>query len=682
MAGDGKVKIDTELDGSGAEQGMSGLSGKLGSVAKAAVGAIAIAGTAVAGLVKKSVEGYGRYEQLVGGVETLYGAGGKTLEEYAKSVGKSTEQVKSKYNSLQTAQKTVLDNAANAYKTAGMSANQYMDTVTSFAAALTSSVGGDTEKAAKKAHVAIVDMADNANKMGTQVEMIQNAYQGFAKQNYTMLDNLKLGYGGTKSEMERLLKDAEKISGVKYDISSYGDIVDAIHVVQKEMGITGTTMQEAEGTIEGSVGMIGAAWENLVVGIADDNADFDQLIDNFVKSAGAMVQNILPRIQSAIQGVGKLITELGPIIAEALPQLLQSVLPGLLNAIFSLVVSLSQALAESLPTILQSIMNAVMMIGESLPEIIMTLLPTIVQAIADVLAMLGENTGQILTIIFNIFSAIVQAIISSIPIIINALPAIIQGIVTFFVSSSPLIIQAAIQLFMGIVQAIPVIIVSLIANAPAIIKAIVKGLLSAVGVIFRAGVTILKNLWRGISSWVGSLYSNVVRFAKNLPGKIKSGIGSLVSIGKNWIEGLWNGIGDKKDWLCNKIKELASNAKKAIKDFFGIKSPSRVMRYEVGRFITLGIGEGIKDETKNLVAIAKNQMDKLKSVYEIGDLNTTLFGREVMTSGSGLITTNWDSINSPTVINQEINFNTPNTTPIETARLLRKQANFGLAGGN
>lgn len=232
----------------------SGKFSKLGEVAKgAAKVALAVVGataTAVGALVKQAVESYAEYEQLVGGVDTLFGSASAEVQKKAD----------------------------NAYKTAGMSANEYMETVTGFSASLIQSLGGDTEKAAKYADMAITDMSDNANKMGTDMSLIQNAYQGFAKQNYTMLDNLKLGYGGTKEEMERLLKDASKISGIKYDISSYADIVDAIHVVQTEMGITGTTAKEASTTIQGSISSMKSAWQNLLTGLADENADLDVLV--------------------------------------------------------------------------------------------------------------------------------------------------------------------------------------------------------------------------------------------------------------------------------------------------------------------------------------------------------------------------------------------------------------------
>lgn len=281
----------------------------LGTAAAAATAALAAAAIK---LGKEVISAYADYEQLVGGVETLFKDSSGKVMEYAN----------------------------DAYKTAGLSANEYMETVTGFSASLISSLGGDTEKAAKYADMAITDMSDNANKMGSDMASIQDAYSGFAKQNYTMLDNLKLGYGGTKEEMQRLLEDAEKLSGVKYDISSYSDIVDAIHVVQTEMGITGTTAKEAEATISGSIGMLKSSFQNLITGLGDADADIDKLCDNVVNSFNSVVKNITPVVRNlaktvpnALEGIlTALITNLPQIIAEivrAMPQIITGIVSAL-----------------------------------------------------------------------------------------------------------------------------------------------------------------------------------------------------------------------------------------------------------------------------------------------------------------------------------------------------------------
>ena len=337
----------------------SGVGKGLATVAKVGAAAVTAGVAGVTALTKMGVEGYAQYEQLVGGVQTLFGVGGKSLKEYAAEHGKTADEMFEEWAKLTTGERIALNNAENAYKTAGLSANAYMETVTSFSASLIQSLGGDTAKAANVADMAITDMSDNANKMGTSMEMIQNAYNGFAKGNYTMLDNLKLGYGGTQEEMKRLLKDAEAISGIKYDISSFADVTEAIHVMQEEMGIAGTTAREAASTIEGSISMMKGAWQNLVVGMADENADMETLIDNFVESAGIAAQNLLPRIEQTLVGIGDLIAELAPIIAEALPQLVTAVLPSLLQAGVSLVTSLVDGVITALPSLLTALLDGV-----------------------------------------------------------------------------------------------------------------------------------------------------------------------------------------------------------------------------------------------------------------------------------------------------------------------------------
>ncbi len=318
-----------------AESGIASFAEKLQSglatAAKIGGAALTAASAAVGFLTKTSIEQYSEYEQLVGGVETLF----------------------------KTSSDVVLGYANKAYETAGLSANDYMSTVTGFSASLLQSLDGDTAKAAEKANLAITDMSDNANKMGTDMASIQNAYQGFAKQNYTMLDNLKLGYGGTKEEMQRLLKDAEALSGVKYDLSSYSDIVDAIHVVQTEMGITGTTALEASTTIEGSVNSAKAAWQNLMTGIADENADIAGLVGSFADSLLIAGENIIPRVMQILEGVGDAILELSPVISEAVPQLVEGILPELISTGATLLSAVVNGVVAAIPSLYNALMGGV-----------------------------------------------------------------------------------------------------------------------------------------------------------------------------------------------------------------------------------------------------------------------------------------------------------------------------------
>lgn len=336
---------------------------KIGKATKVASKTIITSiGSAIASVValgKNAVESYADYEQLVGGVETLFGTGGKSLEDYAKSVGKSVEDASDEYEKLMLAQNKVFAYSKTAFADAGMSANEYMETVTGFSASLIASLGGDTELAAEKANQALVDMSDNANKMGSDMEAIKNAYSGFAKQNYTMLDNLKLGYGGTKAEMERLLADAQAISDIEYNVESYADIVDAIHVIQTEMGITGTTANEASATISGSLGMLGASWKNLLTGFADSNQDMSLLIADVWSSIDAVADNVIPRIAETMNGLGQFIIRAVPSLLRKIPPLLNQFLPQLLKISMLLLQTVISTIIESLPTLFDTILVAI-----------------------------------------------------------------------------------------------------------------------------------------------------------------------------------------------------------------------------------------------------------------------------------------------------------------------------------
>ena len=399
---------------------------------------------AIVGVAREAVEGYAAYEQLVGGVETLFGAGGQTLEEYAESVGKTVDEVTEQYNTLMAAQETVLENASNAYKTAGLSANEYMETVTSFSASLLQSLEGDTVKAAAVADMAIIDMADNANKMGTAMSSIQNAYQGFAKQNYTMLDNLKLGYGGTKSEMERLLADATALSGVTYDISSLSDVYEAIHVIQENMGITGTTAKEASETIQGSLAAMKSAWQNLLVGVADETADFDALIDNFVDSVETAAENLVPRIEQTILGLAKLVEKLGPIIAERVPKIISEILPSLGRAAVTLVISLVNGIIAQLPEIINAGIEIIFALIDGIIEAIPELIPAIVEAVLAIVDKLTdpETLEDLIDAGFRLLGAVIEGLIKAIPTLVMHAPEIVTNLVDALTRLGPDLIEA------------------------------------------------------------------------------------------------------------------------------------------------------------------------------------------------------------------------------------------------
>lgn len=468
----------------------------LKTVAKIGATAVAAGAAGVTALVKMGVEGYAQYEQLVGGVETLF----------------------------KESQDTVMGYAENAYKTAGMSANEYMETVTSFSASLIQSLDGDTAKAAEVGNMAITDMSDNANKMGTSIEMIQNAYNGFAKGNFTMLDNLKLGYGGTQEEMKRLLADAEKISGIKYDISSFADITEAIHVMQEEMGIAGTTAREAATTIEGSLSMMKGAWQNLVVGMADENADMEGLINDFVESTVTVADNIMPRIEQALVGVGQLVEGLAPIIADKLPTLVTSILPSLLNAAVSLVTSVASALPGLLESLLPPVLTAILSIVEaiiaSLPMLIKTIcsmlptiLPQLINGIIAVIVMLCEN-----------FATIIQPII-------DMLPDLIISIVDALMDNLPALIEGCVALVIGIVEALPQIMLALIDAIPTIMQSILGG--------FKAA---FPTLWDGIMQVLSSYVGALITYYGGLWERIKEIFAPVVEWFGNLFASIWDSI--------------------------------------------------------------------------------------------------------------------------------------------
>lgn len=418
------------LDKSGYDRGLneadsqfssfgSKLKSGLGTVVKLTGVAIAAGATAAGAIVRQATDAYANYEQLVGGIETLFGAQGMGLEEYAESVGKTTDEVADQYNQLLDAQNLAMANASKAYKTAGLSKNQYMETISGFAASLKQSVSSETE-AAEVADRAVTDMADNANKMGTSMESIQNAYMGFSKQNYMMLDNLKLGYGGTKTEMERLIKDASKMTKEQKDLNvavkdgdmSFGNIVNAISVMQKHLGIAGTTAKEASTTIQGSANAARSAWQNVLVGIADDTQDFGALIDEFVNSASTYIGNLLPRIETALGGIGKLIENLAPIIAEKLPELVENLLPGFIDAGISIVEGLISALPRILSALAKALYNGLQKIFDRIGlevdlDGVFDLFKSAWKIVIDIFKDIKKAAGPVIKTIVSIFNDVV-----------------------------------------------------------------------------------------------------------------------------------------------------------------------------------------------------------------------------------------------------------------------------------
>lgn len=578
MAKDGVV-IHIDGDDSGFKKSLSGI-GKAAKVGLgAAVKGITVAAAGLTALGTTAIKGYADFEQLKGGVETLFGArGAESVEAYAELTGKSVEAVKDEYESLMQSQNAVMGNAANAYKTAGMSANEYMETVTSFSASLKQSFEDTPEgirAAAEAADLAVTDMADNSNKMGTSMDAIQNAYQGFAKQNYTMLDNLKLGYGGTKTEMERLLADAQKISGVKYDINNLADVYSAIHVIQTELGITGTTAIEASTTIAGSASMMKASWSNLIVGLADDNADFDLLLNNFLESVLTFGDNILPRIQTTLRGIGTFVTGAATTLIPKIVEVIISTLPMLLSAAAQLISALGNAIIQNLPLLLDST----------------------IQIIEQLVNGIAQGAPQFLESAFQIIFALAEGISNQLPTLVPAIVAVILQIVETLIDNLDELIVAAIDIIValaeGLIQALP----ELVRKVPVIIQKLVQALTDPTILVrlVAAAIELTAALIEGIIKSIPALIAAGIELVVNFIANIKENALQIVAVGKDMVEGLWRGITNTWDWLTTKIKEWCGNILDNIKAFFGIHSPSTVMRDQVGKMITEGIAVGIDD---------------------------------------------------------------------------------------
>ena len=567
-------------------------------VGKAAIIGATAAATAIGTITKFVIQHYAEYEQLAGGVETLFGAQGLSLKKYAQSIGQTVEQARGKYDQLIQAQTEVMNNAKVAYKTAGMSANDYMNTITSFAAALKQSTANEIE-AAKVANQTVIDMADNANKMGTNMEDIQNAYQGFSKQNYTMLDNLKLGYGGTKSEMERLLQEAEKLTGVHYDINNLSDVYNAIHEIQKNLGITGTTAKEAMKTIDGAMKMTKASWDNLLTGLADPKQAVGPLISEFAKSLGILAKNVTPKIKEVFDALPNALIQITPqlmnmIIDLAPPLILAAInlvagligaLPGIISPIFSQLSSLigsgmidkiGQSISSNMPTLISKGLDMLLQFSQA----VLTNLPVLV--------------GMGMKLIFYL----VQGLMSALPTLISKVPTIIANLADAFSNSAQTIFAWGVKIIAEIIKGLVMSIPSLIANIPKIIYAIFavwnainwwnlgKGLINGIknGITSMGGslTSTAKNLFESLKNSVSNIFNNIKKVIESpifgAKTKVLAIIGELqngVRVGFNFIKShassVWNGI---KNAIMSPMSTAANFVKaiiNKIKGFFNFR---------------------------------------------------------------------------------------------------------------
>lgn len=617
----------------------------IGTFAKWGAAAATAAATATAALVKSAVTAYSDYEQLVGGVETLFKDSASEVQKYA----------------------------TNAYQTAGLSANEYMETVTGFSASLLQSLDGDTKAAAEKANVAITDMSDNANKMGTSMESIQNAYQGFAKQNYTMLDNLKLGYGGTKEEMQRLLEDAEKLSGQKFDLSSYADIVDAIHVVQTEMGITGTTAKEAATTIQGSVNMTKAAWQNLVVGIADDTQDFDVLVNNFVESVTTAGNNILPRVEIALKGVGTLVEKLAPVIAKTVPNIVSTTLPSMIKAGTSMIRALLDGLLKAVPELIpcfKDIINqlievivdnlpliieaAVTIAGaivsglvEALPDIldagieliqslaqgltngIPTILSTAITIVSQLASTLIQNVPQIVQTGIQLLLGLANGILQAVPQLLQELPGIITQMVENILSCIPMIIECGIELLTSLVDALPQIIQSIVAVLPQIISSIIEALLSHIDEIIQAGIKLLVALIDALPQIIDTICKALPQIIEGITGALLDHIDDIIAAGVELFMALVTNLPQIIVSIAGKVPQIITGIVSAIGQCLG-------EMWEAGKRLMNKLWEGMKAIAPDIAAWTK---EFVKSIFtlniNVGGVAQNIANKAAQATGSG-----------------------------------------------
>lgn len=555
---------------------MKGIGSSAIKVGKGLAVAGAAAATAVTALVSKSVGAFADYEQLTGGVETLFGAGGRSVEEYAQNVGKGVSDIQGKYDSLMSAQNVVLENANKAYMTAGMSANEYMDTVTGFSASLISSLGGDTNKAADYANSALVDMSDNANKMGTDMESIKNAYQGFAKQNYTMLDNLKLGYGGTQEEMKRLLSDAEKLTGQRYDISSFADITQAIHAIQTQMDITGTTAKEASTTISGSWGSLKAAFENTLVGLTTGGEMFDQSLDALVDSAKTFGQNVIPAITGALSGVGSLIESLAPVIVAELPSMVSDILPHLVSAAKSLVTglisqlpALGKAVLDAIPSIFDGMTDV---IGESsvgkLKGSFEGLKNTITDTFSNIGPMLKDFCEGGISTFCDALSTAMDLASGAIS-VIEALSPVIGAVAGAIITYKGAVLlwnaaETAKNVVMGISTAAQwALNVAMTANPIGIVIVAIGALVGAFIVLWNKSEG-FRNFWINLWEKVKAIVTSAWEGIKAGFEKIKNGISAV----KEKVSTMWNGVKEKTSELWGGVKNAVSEKLNNIKSAY------------------------------------------------------------------------------------------------------------------
>lgn len=519
----------------------SKLKSGLGAAAKVGAAAVAAVGTAAVAMGKQALDAYADYEQLEGGIQTLY--------------GENTE-----------ASKKMMEQASEAWKTAGMSANDYMETAIQSSAALISSLEGDVDKAAELMDMSIVDMSDNVNKMGTTMESVQNAYRGFSRGNFTMLDNLALGYAGTKEGMQQLLDKAKELEAQQgrnrdFSIDSYADIVEAIHIVQDSMGIAGTTAKEANETISGSVNAMKAAWSNLLVGIADDNANITELVNQFVDSLITVGDNIIPRIQTILNGATQVITAAAEKLIPVVVQVIIDNLPMLAKSAMSLIDTITKTIIQNLPKLVDSATEIILSIVDGIIEALPELIPAVVEVITTLVTKLTEPSTltRLIQAAFDIMGALAKGIIQAIPTVVAAIPQVISNLLNtirgFFTQIDASGVELIGQLAMGILSGVGQVVGAVISMGSEIASTFGEIAIAA----WNWGVDLIGNFISGIVAKAGELWETLKGIGRGVRDFIgfsepkKGPLSDFHTYAPDMMELFAKGIRDNEDMLKDTV---------------------------------------------------------------------------------------------------------------------------------
>lgn len=578
---------DAEKEASASGGRLSGIFGKIaggvGTLFKAGAAGIAAGSAAVGVLTKQATGAYADYEQLTGGVKKLFGDASDAVMQYA----------------------------SEAYRTSGLSANKYMEQATSFSAALINSLGGDTQKAAEYADMAMRSMSDNANTFGTDMQAIQNAYQGFSKQNYTMLDNLKLGYGGTKTEMQRLVEDAEALNtGFKAQRDEAGnltlafsDVVQAIELIQEKQNIAGTTAKEAATTIEGAFNMTKAAWENLVAGFANPDADMDKLMDNLIvavvgdKQGEGLLNQLLPAVERALDGIGRFLEKAAPVISKYIPRLMKRILPSLIKAATSLVSSLVSAL----PSIVGTLIEQVPFIVTSLRDAVINSAPMILE-------------GGI-----QLANTILNGIITALPQMSAGASQLIESLYTGLMENIPRLAESAIGIIQSLGSGLAENIPLLAEKALPLIEGFTGMLRENAGLIIDAGLNLLLNLAQGIANAIPTLVEYIPQIVINIAGIINDNAPKILETGINIIVTLGKG-------LIAAIPKIKENIPKIIQAIVAVWQAFNWVG--LGKNVINFIVNGIKSLQANLPTLLKNIGEKGLNLFK--SINWLSLGESVI----------------------------------------------------